>query len=70
MLVLVSLRCGPVVDFTTLHPFDFDRNHFNFLVCVLLFFVNEVLFNIMQYYAVFVSTIGLVFLLLMAFLYY
>ena len=32
MLVLVSLHCGPVVDFTTLHPFDFDRNLFNFLV--------------------------------------
>ena len=25
-LFLVSLHCGPVVDFTTLHPFDFDRN--------------------------------------------
>ena len=24
-----------MVDFTTLHPFDFDRNLFNFLVCVL-----------------------------------
>ena len=31
-LFLVSLHCGPVVDFTTLHPFDFDRNLFNFLV--------------------------------------
>ena len=50
MLVLVSLHCGPVVDFTTLHvhPFDFDRNLFNFLVCVLFFFVGEVLFNIMH----------------------
>ena len=28
MLVLVS---GPVVDFTTLHPFDFDRNLLIFL---------------------------------------
>ena len=24
--------CEPVVDFITLHPFDFDRNLFNFLV--------------------------------------
>ena len=28
----VHLHCGPVVDFTTLHPFDFDRNLFNFLI--------------------------------------
>ena len=31
-LFLVSLHCEPVVYFTTLHPFDFDRNLFNFLV--------------------------------------
>ena len=37
-----------MVDFTTLHPFDFDRNLFNFLVCVLFFFFSEVQFNIMQ----------------------
>ena len=35
-LFLVSLQYGPVVDFTTLHPFDFDRNLFNFLVVMVL----------------------------------
>ena len=29
-----------MVDFTTLHPFDFDRNLFNFLVCA-LFSLNQ-----------------------------
>ena len=37
-----------MVDFTTLHPFDFDRNLFNFLVRVLFFFFSEVQFNIMH----------------------
>ena len=46
--MLVRLHCGPVVDFTTLHPFDFDRNLFNFLVCVLFSFFSEVQFNIMH----------------------
>ena len=37
---LVCVHCGPVVDFfitkqTSLHPFDFVRNLFNLLVCVL-----------------------------------
>ena len=31
-LFLVSLHCGAVADFATLHPFDFDRNLFNFLL--------------------------------------
>ena len=30
-MFLVRLHCGPVVDFTNLHPFDFDRNLFIFL---------------------------------------
>ena len=30
--------CGPVVDFTTLQPFDFKRNLFKFHVCVLFSF--------------------------------
>ena len=47
-LFLVSLHCEAVVDFTTLHPFDFDRNLFNFLVCVLFTFFSEVQFSIMQ----------------------
>ena len=34
-MFLVRLHCGPVVDFTTLHPFDFDRNLFIFLLAVL-----------------------------------
>ena len=46
-LFLVRLHCGPVVDFTTLHPFDFDRNLFYFLVCVLFHF-SEVQFNIIH----------------------
>ena len=41
---MVSLHCGPVVDFTTLHPFDFDRNLFNFLF-VSFFPFSEVQFN-------------------------
>ena len=53
-----------MVDFTTLHPFDFDKNLFNFLVCVLFFFFSEVQFNIMH---VLSSTIGLVTLLLVSF---
>ena len=36
-LFLVSLHCEPLVDFTTLHPFDFDRNLFNFLYKLALF---------------------------------
>ena len=43
----VSLHYGPVVDFTTLHPFDFDRNLFNFLFVSFLLF-SEVQFNIMN----------------------
>ena len=30
-LFLVGLHCEPVVDFSSLHPFDFDRNLFNLL---------------------------------------
>ena len=37
-----------MVDFTTLHPFDFDRNLFNFLVCDPFFFFSEVQINIMH----------------------
>ena len=37
---LVCVHCGPVVDFfitkqTSLHPFDFVRNLFHLLVCIL-----------------------------------
>ena len=37
---LVYVHCGPVVDFfitkqTSLHPFDFVRNLFHLLVCIL-----------------------------------
>ena len=46
-LFLVSLHCEPVVHFTTLHPFDFDRNLFNFLFMSFLLF-SEVQFNIMH----------------------
>ena len=45
-MFLVRLHCGPVVDFTTLHPFDFDRNLFIFLF-VSFFIFSEVQFNIM-----------------------
>ena len=59
-----------MVDFTTLHPIDFDRNLFNFLVCILFSFSVMCSSISCKYRAVFVSPIGLVFLLLMAFLYF
>ena len=46
-LFLVSLHCGPVVDFTTLHPFDFVRNLLFSCLCPFYFF-SEVQFNIMH----------------------
>ena len=51
----------------TVHPFDFDRNLFNFLFVSFFFLVKCSSISCM-YGEVFVSTISLVFLLLMAFL--
>ena len=66
---LLVYICEPVVDFTTLHPFDFDRNLLIFLLCPFYFF-SEVQF---KYHARTEPSLfhhWFSFLLLMAFLYF